>query len=387
MPFHYKPNSRSRHLNKLLFYAFSFILVAAFLLSLAGCTTTTTIISEIQPQITTSQIGIGVIQTPTGTTTKSLTPGLVATAQSMVVGYDLTNGAQVLNVTLIPTSLAIANEVYTVYLYDEGKYRDSTTVSWNQPEINVSDSVTVSFPISQTEYNAYYAKDVSDVFSVSILSTPVVTSTTQTYLQTTDISTPGINITAPHNFDDWYVGENVTIEWTSGENVPSNATLTVYLGTIGSTQKYLIGTTPNTGSFSWVVTSQCIGMDVFPELEYPEGGYIANIVPIEITSAPIPTTTLYSGPISINITSPQNGTILRAGETVNITWTTVNLPSYANMWIGIGGGGTTLLSSCTTNTGIFTWVVPTNIIATQAQISLDIIPAHGANIITVSISN
>jgi len=197
MLFQHKTKSWKRHLSKLIFYAFSFILVPAFLLSLTGCTTTTTIISEIQPQITTSQIGVGVIQTPTAVTTYSLNPGLVATAQSMVVGYDLTNGAQVLNVTLIPTALAIANEVYTVYLYDEGNYRDSTTVSWNQPEINVSDSVTVSFPISQNEYNAYYAKDVSNVFSVSILSMPVVTSTTQTYLQTTDIATAGINIYHP----------------------------------------------------------------------------------------------------------------------------------------------------------------------------------------------
>jgi hypothetical protein len=287
---------------------------------------------------------------------------------------------------LIPTALAIANEVYTVYLYDKGNYRDSTTVSWNQPEINVSDSASVSFPISQTEYDAYYAKDVSNVFSVSILSTPVVTPTTQTYLQTTDISTSDINITSPHNLDDWYVGENVTIEWTSNENVPSNATLKVYLDT-GMGNKYLIGTTPNTGSFSWVVTSQCVGMDVSPDLEYPEGGYSENLVPIEISSAPLPTTTLYNGPISINITSPQNGTILHPGNTVNITWTTINLPSYANMWIGISSSGTSLLSRSVTNTGSFTWVVPTDVIAAQVKISLDIPLAHSSNIVTFSISN
>lgn len=386
MPFHYKTNSWSRHLTKILFCTFSFILVTAFLLSLTGCTTTTTVISEIQPQITTSQIGVGIIQTPTVATTKSLTPGLVATVQNMVVGYDLTNGAQVLNVTLIPNALAIANEVYTVYLYDEGNYRDSTTVSWNQPEINVSDSASVSFPISQTEYNAYYGKDVSNVFSVSVLLTPVTTSTTQTYLQTTDISASGINITSPHNLDDWYVGEKVTIEWTSDESIPSNATLKVYLDTVDGI-KYLIGTTPNTGSFSWVVTSQCVGMDVYPDSEYAGGGYDENLVPIEISTAPLPTTTLYNGPISINITSPQNGAILHPGDTVNITWTTVNLPSYANMWINISSGGTSLLSSSVTNTGSFTWVVPSNVIASQIHIGLDIILAHSTNTVTVSISN
>ena len=125
--------------------------------------------------------------------------------------------------------------------------------------------------------------------------------------------------------DDWYVGEKVTIEWTSDESIPSNATLKVYLDTVDGI-KYLIGTTPNTGSFSWVVTSQCVGMDVYPDLEYAGGGYDENLVPIEISTAPLPTTTLYNGPISINITSPQNGAILHPGDTVNITWTTVNLP-------------------------------------------------------------
>jgi hypothetical protein len=308
----------------------------------------------------------------------------------MEVGYDLVTATEVLNVTLVPTALAIANEVYTVYLYDEGSYRDSTTVSWNQPELNVSDSASVSFPVGQTEYNAYYGKDVSNVFTVNVLSTPVTTSTTrttttQTYVQTTDISTSGINITSPHNLDDWYVGENVTIEWTSDESVPSNAKLNVYLN--AGTQKYLIGTTPNTGSFSWVVTSQCVGMDVYPDLEYAGGGYSENTVPIEISNARLPTTTLYNGPISINITSPKNGTILHPGDTVNITWTTVNLPSYANMWLNISSSGTSLLSTSVTNTGSFIWVVPTNVIAAQVNIGFDIMLAHSANSVTVSISN
>jgi hypothetical protein len=105
-------------------------------------------------------------------------PNTIATVQSMGVGYDFTNnGAPILEVDLVPTTSAVANEEYTVELYDEGNYRDSTTVSWNQPEINVGDSAQVKFSVSQTEFSAYYAKDVSNVFSVKITENPLTITT------------------------------------------------------------------------------------------------------------------------------------------------------------------------------------------------------------------
>ena len=60
-------------------------------------------------------------------------------------------------VTLTPSSTAIAGEVYTVDLYEKGKYRDPTEVSWNQPEINVYTPKTVHFPtpLSKEESDAY----------------------------------------------------------------------------------------------------------------------------------------------------------------------------------------------------------------------------------------
>ncbi|MBM4432582.1 MAG: hypothetical protein FJ025_01100 [Chloroflexi bacterium] len=71
-------------------------------------------------------------------------------------------------VQLKPTSEAIANKAYVVDLYEKGHLRDTTTVSWNQPEINVLLEKTVSFPLTEEEGNAYFMQDVSHIFSVKV---------------------------------------------------------------------------------------------------------------------------------------------------------------------------------------------------------------------------
>jgi hypothetical protein len=73
-----------------------------------------------------------------------------------------------LNVVLVPTSSALENYEYEVQLYEKGENRDSTTVTWNQPEINVSKSKKVSFEITPEEYKAYHGEDISKIFKIFI---------------------------------------------------------------------------------------------------------------------------------------------------------------------------------------------------------------------------
>jgi hypothetical protein len=80
-------------------------------------------------------------------------------------------------VHLIPSSLAIADKEYTVVLYEKGNYKDATTVSWNQPEIDGSQTAEVKFPISQTEEAAYDGKDLSGVFSIKVIAYHSASST------------------------------------------------------------------------------------------------------------------------------------------------------------------------------------------------------------------
>ena len=139
---------------------FAFLSLVLFLLN--GCSGST--VTVVPPKITSPR-------------TNAASPNAIASVKNMGVVYDLTkNDAPILYIDLVPSTLAVANEEYTVGLYDEGTYRDSTTVSWNQPEINVGDSAQVKFSVSQTEFNAYYGKDVSGVFSVKITANPLTTT-------------------------------------------------------------------------------------------------------------------------------------------------------------------------------------------------------------------
>jgi len=73
-----------------------------------------------------------------------------------------------LYIELKPTKNAVAQRAYAVDLYEKGSLRGSTTVQWNQPEINVLKEKFVTFPISKQEWDAYHWEDISHIFSVKV---------------------------------------------------------------------------------------------------------------------------------------------------------------------------------------------------------------------------
>ena len=92
----------------------------------------------------------------------------IATAQDMWVsnwvwGYDYA-----LCVELKPSSFASAYKDYTVELYEWRVLRDTTNVEWNQAELNVLKAKTVYFPVTRSEFNAYFLEDISHIFSIQV---------------------------------------------------------------------------------------------------------------------------------------------------------------------------------------------------------------------------
>jgi hypothetical protein len=73
-----------------------------------------------------------------------------------------------LYVSVKPSNAAVANKTYVVDLYEKGQLRESTTILWNQPEINILQEKQVVFHIDNDEYNAYAFKDISNIFSISV---------------------------------------------------------------------------------------------------------------------------------------------------------------------------------------------------------------------------
>ncbi|GAI41303.1 unnamed protein product, partial [marine sediment metagenome] len=66
------------------------------------------------------------------------------------------------------TDLAVADKAYEVELYEKGKFRSATSVSWSQPELNVKKEKMVGFPLSYEERQAYFGEDISHIFSVKV---------------------------------------------------------------------------------------------------------------------------------------------------------------------------------------------------------------------------
>ncbi len=69
---------------------------------------------------------------------------------------------------LEPTDLAVAGKVYEVELYEKGKFRSVTSISWSQPELNVKKVKSVGFPLSYEERQAYFLEDISHIFSLKM---------------------------------------------------------------------------------------------------------------------------------------------------------------------------------------------------------------------------
>jgi hypothetical protein len=95
-------------------------------------------------------------------------PLLIATMEGIQASSLCARWQYCLYVELKPTPTAVANIIYTVSLYEKSSLRDNTTIQWNQPELNVLKEKLVNFPISKTEYDAYFGENISHIFSVKV---------------------------------------------------------------------------------------------------------------------------------------------------------------------------------------------------------------------------
>jgi hypothetical protein len=94
----------------------------------------------------------------------------IAHIQHIEVGYYLNTNTYTeyaINVSLVPVA-ALANKTYSVDLYEKEKFVETTTVIWDEYDINAHNNTTVSFPIGLQEGSTYWGKDVSDIYSIII---------------------------------------------------------------------------------------------------------------------------------------------------------------------------------------------------------------------------
>ena len=195
--------------------------------------------------------------------TNAIQGNKIATVDSISVTTGaFTNYGYAIHVDLKPTSSAEAGKIYVVDLYEKGTFRATTTISFNQPTINIGDTKSAIFPASFDEFNAYFMKDVSKIFSVKVYA-PVTATTATTSIPTSSLQ-PTITITSPKGGESWHVGDTVNIKWTVN-NLQFNAPLAIFLISPDGTEMDIIGnvqSVPNTGIYSWTIPQSISGTSI-----------------------------------------------------------------------------------------------------------------------------
>jgi len=194
----------------------------------------------------------------------------IATLGDNGVNRSISVGMGAIWVSLKPTQNAVANKIYAVDLYEKGKLRDTSTISFTQPEINIQAIEPVLFAASEDEVNTYFMKDVSHIFSVKVYDPEIkiaITTTYKTSLVSTTSTTvtiqPSITVIYPAGGEVFHVGQSVNIKWTT-TNIPKDTSLVLSLEIPNVNQRaalngYGYNTVANTGSFTWIIPLNVYG--------------------------------------------------------------------------------------------------------------------------------
>jgi hypothetical protein len=173
-----------------------------------------------------------------------------------------------LAVNLKPTN-AKADTVYTVELYEKGELRGTTTVTWDQPQINVKSIQVVGFNLTQDEYNTYTEASWSNskwwksIFSVKVrnpnqttYATKVVTTTTKAVTTKSVPINPSqqvsLKMTYPNGGEIWHIGDTVDITWTT-KNWSHDVTIGISYDSGQTWNCLIVMDTPDVGKYTWVV--------------------------------------------------------------------------------------------------------------------------------------
>ncbi len=170
-----------------------------------------------------------------------------------------------------------------------------------------------------------------------------------------------VEVTSPNGGETAYIGESENITWST-TGVTGN--VNIYISRNSGKSWTAIsprGGAPNTGSYSWLVTTP-----------------VTATARIKVASISMPIVfdtsdadfTISAGTITVD--TPSNGDTWYVGESDNITWTSSHVPSNVNIYISRNGGlSWTAITprGGVPNTSLYSWLVTTPV-ATQAKIKI-----------------
>ena len=162
----------------------------------------------------------------------------------------------------------------------------------------------------------------------------------------------GLTVTSPSGGESWVSGTAHEITWTSTGS--PTAYVRIELVKPGVANRVLVSSTPNDGSFGWVIPlTQALGSDYRVKVTrttYPVGSTAAT------DSSDANFAIVGEG---LTVTSPSGGESWVSGTAHEITWTSTGSPTaYVRIELVKPGVANRVLVSSTPNDGSFGWVIP-----------------------------
>jgi len=182
-----------------------------------------------------------------------------------------------LNVELKPINPQV-NTPYTVDLYEKGNLMQSQNITWNEPEINTGEVLSLDFNLSEDEYNAYSAASENNgnwwksIYSVEIYGQSATTPNQSQSALINPNGTVTLKLLSPNGGETYHVGETVKITWTS-TNIEKNGLINISLIGYYSYSTYPISSVPNTGSYKFTIPKGLITSSAKIELMANAGTY------------------------------------------------------------------------------------------------------------------
>ena len=174
------------------------------------------------------------------------------------------------------------------------------------------------------------------------------------------IAPPTVTVTAPNGGENWQVGTQRTITWSSVGSLNPGVDIQ-YTTDNGNTWNWVVAGTPNNGSYTWTVPNTPSAQCRVKVLGYYSGGTALDVSNGSFTiSTP-----------TVTVTSPNGGESWIAGTVHNITWTSSGtLDPYVDIQYSTDDGNNWFYLTTTPNNGQYAWTVHPDAVSSQVRLKV-----------------
>ncbi len=273
---------------------------------------------------------------------------------------DVSNTLFTITAAALPTVIVTApngGELWTIGTTRNITWSSTGTLANVKIEYSINGGGTYSVITSSTPNTGSYAWTVPNSATASArirISNPLNTSGTQdvsnSFFSIVTASVPTITVTSPNGGEQINANSTKNVTWTSTGSI--NNVKIEYTTNSGVTFTLVTSSTPNTGSYSWMVpnTPTASARIRISDVANETASKDVSNTNFTILAAAAPTLTLVT---------PNGGESWSIGSTKSISWTNTGTIANVKLEYSINSGvNYSLITSSTPNTGSYLWTIP-----------------------------